>query len=133
YVIPDHHYLESWGDAEPKSGFVSLMQPTINPLFKTRQWQDSLLKWSGAATDYHTFFKNYWIGKAGNELAVDKALQDGLINNGSFSAVSASPILNNPTAPADTARASMANSAGNQPPNGVASGSVASAISAING
>ncbi|HYK47539.1 MAG TPA: 4Fe-4S dicluster domain-containing protein, partial [Parafilimonas sp.] len=146
YVIPDHHYLESWGDAEPKSGFVSLMQPTINPLFKTRQWQDSLLKWSGAATDYHTFFKTYWVGKAGNELAFDKALQDGVVNNGSFSAVSASPVINNPTGPSDTARASVANSPGNQPPNGVpatvpnaspangvATGSVASAISAING
>ena len=81
FVIPDNHYLESWGDAEPKSGFVSLMQPTINPLFKTRQWQDSLLKWSGATDDYHTFFKNYWVGKLGKETAFDKALQDGVINN----------------------------------------------------
>ncbi|MBV9962863.1 MAG: 4Fe-4S dicluster domain-containing protein, partial [Parafilimonas sp.] len=81
YVIPDHHYLESWGDAEPKSGFVSLMQPTINPLFKTRQWQDSLLKWAAAGTDYHTFFKNYWIGKLGNEIAFDEALQNGIISN----------------------------------------------------
>lgn len=81
YVIPDHHYLESWGDAEPKSGFVSLMQPTINPLFKTRQWQDSLLKWSGGGTDYHTFLKNYWVGKLGNETAFDRAVQDGIISN----------------------------------------------------
>lgn len=79
YVIPDHHYLESWGDAEPKSGFVSLMQPTINPLFKTRQWQDTLLKWVGAVADYHTYFKNYWLGKLGNEIAYIKALQAGVI------------------------------------------------------
>ncbi len=81
YVIPDHHFLESWGDAEPISGFVSLMQPTINPLFKTRQWQDSLIKWSGTGADYQTFFKSYWVGKLGNETAFDKALQDGVINN----------------------------------------------------
>jgi molybdopterin-containing oxidoreductase family iron-sulfur binding subunit len=87
YVIPDHHFLESWGDAEPKSGFISLMQPTINPLFKTRQWQDSLAKWSGASTDYQTLFKNYWIGKLGNATAFDKALQDGVINNFSSSGV----------------------------------------------
>lgn len=82
YVIPDHHYLESWGDAEPKTGFVSLIQPTINPLFKTRQWQDSLLKWSGAANDYLAFYKQYWIGRLGSESNWDKALQDGVIKGG---------------------------------------------------
>ncbi len=82
YIIPDHHYLESWGDAEPKSGYYSLMQPAIYPLFKTRQWQDSLLKWSGAATDYLGFVKQYWMGKLGSEMAWDKALQDGVINPG---------------------------------------------------
>lgn len=99
YVIPDHHYLESWGDAEPKSGFVSLMQPTINPLFKTRQWQDTLLKWVGAASDYHTYFKNYWLGKLGNETAFDKALQAGIVNNASTRTSIASSIADTLTAP----------------------------------
>lgn len=80
YVIPDHHFLESWGDAEPKSGYFSLMQPTIHPLFKTRQWQDNLLKWSGTTTDYLAYVKNFWLTKLGNEMAWDKALQDGVIN-----------------------------------------------------
>ena len=85
YIIPDNNYLESWGDAEPKIGFVSLLQPTIAPLFKTRQWQDSLLKWSGSATDYLTFLKQYWVGNLGSEAHWDKALEDGLINGGSSS------------------------------------------------
>jgi molybdopterin-containing oxidoreductase family iron-sulfur binding subunit len=59
YVIPDHHFLESWGDAEAKTGHFSFIQPTIYPLFKTRQWQDSLLKWSGATTDYLGFLKSF--------------------------------------------------------------------------
>lgn len=80
YVIPDHHFLESWGDAEPKSGYFSLMQPTINPLFKTRQWQDNLLAWSGAAMNYATYVKNYWSTKFGSETAWDKTLQDGVVN-----------------------------------------------------
>ena len=80
YVIPDHHFLESWGDAEPKSGYYSLIQPTINPLFKTRQWQDSLLKWSGSTSDYLGYVKNYWVTKLGSEVVWDKALQDGVIN-----------------------------------------------------
>jgi anaerobic selenocysteine-containing dehydrogenase len=80
YIIPDSHFLESWGDAEPKTGYFSLIQPTIHPLFKTRQWQDSLLKWSGAATDYLAALKTYWATKLGGEAGWDKALQDGVIN-----------------------------------------------------
>ena len=78
YVIPTHHYLESWGDAEVKTGHFSFLQPTINPLFKTRQWQDSLLKWSAATTDYVTFLKTFWATKLTGENAWDKVLQDGV-------------------------------------------------------
>ncbi len=81
FAVPDHNYLESWGDAEPKSGHFSFIQPTIYPLFKTRQWQDSLLKWSGNANDYLAFLKNYWGAKVGGESGWDKVLQDGVINS----------------------------------------------------
>lgn len=77
YVIPSHHYLESWGDAEPRTGYVSFIQPTIAPLFKTRAYQTSLLKWSGNNTDYETYFLNYWRGNFGSQAALDKALQLG--------------------------------------------------------
>ncbi|NCT93256.1 MAG: TAT-variant-translocated molybdopterin oxidoreductase [Chitinophagaceae bacterium] len=82
YVVPDHHYLESWGDAEPQTGHFSFIQPTIYPLFKTRQWQDSLLKWSGAANDYLAFLKDFWAAKLGGQAGWDKALQDGVISLG---------------------------------------------------
>ena len=81
YVIPSHHFLESWGDAEPKSGYTSFIQPTIHPLFKTRAFQTSLLKWSGNNTDYETYFKNYWETKLGSKTAFDAALQKGLIES----------------------------------------------------
>ncbi|MCP4521264.1 MAG: TAT-variant-translocated molybdopterin oxidoreductase [Cytophagales bacterium] len=61
FACPDNHYLESWGDAEPKPGSYSLQQPTITPIFKTRSAQESLLKWTGSATtDYYAFVKQYW-------------------------------------------------------------------------
>ena len=86
YVIPAHHWLESWGDAEPKSGYISIIQPTINPLFKTRAFQTSLLKWSGnaVAADYETYFKNYWTTKLGGADNYDKALQDGVVEPASM-------------------------------------------------
>ncbi|NBV11498.1 MAG: [Fe-S]-binding protein, partial [Chitinophagia bacterium] len=80
YVIPDHHYLESWGDAEPVTGHISFIQPTIAPLFKTRAFQDSLLKWSGNTTEYINYVKNFWSTKLGSENAWNKALQAGVIN-----------------------------------------------------
>ncbi len=79
FVVPDHHYLESWGDAEPKPGYYSLMQPGISPLFKTRAFQDSLLSWAGASTTYGDYWKQYWTSKLGGQDKFDKALQDGVI------------------------------------------------------
>ena len=78
YVLPASHYLESWGDAEVKPGYFTMMQPTINPLFKTRQLQDTLLKWSGNTTTYHDYFKNYWVSKLGGEEGYEKALMNGV-------------------------------------------------------
>jgi len=79
FQIADHHFLESWGDAEPKSGYLSFIQPTISPLFKTRAFQTSLLKWSGENTSYGEYFKQYWLTKFGSQAAWDKALQDGVV------------------------------------------------------
>jgi molybdopterin-containing oxidoreductase family iron-sulfur binding subunit len=78
YVIPTHHFLESWGDAECAPGCTSFIQPTIYPLFKTRPYQTSLLLWSGVNTTYEDYFKTYWTGKLGGDQAFDKALQDGI-------------------------------------------------------
>lgn len=96
YTLPASNYLESWGDAEPKPGYIGLMQPTINPLFETRQLQDSLLKLAGNATAYDVYFRNYWTTKLGTADAYNKALQDGVIE---------------PPSPATTAPAAF-NSAG---------------------
>ncbi len=79
YIVPSHHFLESWGDAEPKTGYISMMQPTIAPLFRTRQFQDSLLKWTGNPVTYEVYTKTYWTGKLGGENNYMKALQDGVI------------------------------------------------------
>jgi molybdopterin-containing oxidoreductase family iron-sulfur binding subunit len=48
YVTPTHNFLESWGDVEPKRGLFSLIQPTISPLFKTRQTEETLLRWAAS-------------------------------------------------------------------------------------
>ena len=80
YVISSLHYLESWGDAEPKTNHFYLLQPTISPLFKARSFTESLLKWSGVQTTTHEdYVKQYWVGKLGSEELYLKALQEGVV------------------------------------------------------
>ncbi len=59
-VCPDHHFLESWGDAEPVAGMLSLCQPIISPLFDTRAAAESLLRWLGEPSDPYGFLRDYW-------------------------------------------------------------------------
>ncbi|MEQ8423657.1 MAG: molybdopterin oxidoreductase, partial [Cyclobacteriaceae bacterium] len=95
FKTPDHHYLESWNDFEPKANSLSLSQPAITPIFPTRQAQESLLKWAGEETDYFTFVKNNWnnwyYGQAGGGASFqtfwDKCLYDGVLELGGGSEV----------------------------------------------
>ncbi len=42
-LLPDHTSMESWGDASPRPGIRSLVQPTLRPLFDTQALGDTLL------------------------------------------------------------------------------------------
>ena len=42
-ILPDHHFLESWGDYSPRSGVVNLIQPAAAPLLHSRAMGDVLL------------------------------------------------------------------------------------------
>ncbi len=79
YIVPDHNFLEAWGDAEPKPGYYSLQQPGIAPLHKTRAFGDSLMIWAGATQTYGDLWKNYWMTKLGGQEGFDKALQAGVV------------------------------------------------------
>ena len=90
YIAPTSHYLESWNDAEPIHGQFNLSQPTISPIFRTRQSQSSLLKWSGSSPDYFAFLKDQWHNKRyASSLALtfdhffDKCLHDGVFDGSS--------------------------------------------------
>jgi Fe-S-cluster-containing dehydrogenase component len=43
-VLPDHHWLESFGDLEVRKGVVVLQQPAMTPLYDTRSASDVLLQ-----------------------------------------------------------------------------------------
>ena len=44
-IAPDDHALEKWGDSEYIDNVYAIQQPTIRPLYDTRSFEDSLLKW----------------------------------------------------------------------------------------
>ena len=91
YIAPDHHYLESWNDAEPKKNFYSLSQPAITPIFKSRQAQETFMVWAGEKNvDYFTYVKENWrnwfYAKSGSVMDFqswwDKCLYDGVYEPG---------------------------------------------------
>ena len=85
YLAPQTHFLESWGDAEPKRGQFSVIQPTISPLHENRQFIESLLVWAGSETvTAYDYVKSIWSSTALEEAldkstAWDNALHDGFV------------------------------------------------------
>ena len=83
--IPESHYLEAWGDARAYDGTVSIVQPLIEPLYRSKSAQEFLAAFSSTpeATGYD-LVKNYWKTQmtGGNfDQAWRKALNDGIVPN----------------------------------------------------
>lgn len=77
YIAATPHYLESWGDVQLTKKNFSLMQPTIRPLFDTRQFQDTLLKWTGSEMNYRDYIKEAWSSNLSGR-GWNQALHDGV-------------------------------------------------------
>ncbi|HJW29832.1 MAG TPA: molybdopterin-dependent oxidoreductase, partial [Saprospiraceae bacterium] len=85
-VAPANHYLESWGDAEAIRGQISMIQPTISPLFDTRQRPVNLMKWMGgqeallaAEQPYYEYLKARWSSALGGSVTNwNQLLSDGV-------------------------------------------------------
>ena len=78
YIAAAPHYLESWGDVEIKRGHFALMQPTIRPLFDTKQFQESLLKWTSNDVTLNDYIKTTWKETILNGSSFNQALHDGV-------------------------------------------------------
>ena len=82
YIATASNYLENWGDASPRTGYYSLMQPTISRIFDTRQAEQSLLSWSGNASNYHDYLKDNWKANILGNGSWERALHDGVYEAG---------------------------------------------------
>ena len=84
-VIPATHWLESWGDITPETGAYSLMQPTIQKIYTSRQVEESLLVWingrNSPANNYYNYLKTNAVLLNGG-LSFNKNLYNGFAGGG---------------------------------------------------
>lgn len=84
-VIPFAHWLESWGDITPETGAYSLMQPTIQKIYTSRQVEESLLVWingkNNPANNYYNYLKANALTLNGG-LSFNKNLYNGFTAGG---------------------------------------------------
>lgn len=59
YVLPIHNQLESWNDFKTRTGFYSMQQPIIAPLYNTRQKEAILLNWKDPKDYNETIYRDY--------------------------------------------------------------------------
>jgi len=85
-IAPNHYYLESWGDANPLEGYYIIVQPTINPVYNSRQAEQSLLIWSdNTVKDYYQYVRNTWdksllaLGGLSGQKGWETLLQTGFV------------------------------------------------------
>lgn len=82
-LAPIPHWLESWGDISPVTNVHTLIQPTIQCIFNTRQFQDSLMIWSGIKEkNYYEYLKKTWeknIIPKSNVFSFNEALFHGVV------------------------------------------------------
>ena len=81
-AAPAPHYLESWGDVEITKGTYSLTQPTIRPIFNTKQFQDVLLSLNGVSGNFYDYLKVNSAGIIAGS-SWNKVLHDGIFVIGS--------------------------------------------------
>jgi molybdopterin-containing oxidoreductase family iron-sulfur binding subunit len=88
-AIPAPHYLESWNDLMLTKGTYSLTQPTIRPLFSSKQFQEGLLSWNGNSADYYDYLRANAAGFT-NGASWNQTVHDGIAVGASASAAGGS-------------------------------------------
>jgi molybdopterin-containing oxidoreductase family iron-sulfur binding subunit len=81
-VLPSNHFLESWGDFLPKKKYYTLSQPTISPLFDSKQFEDVLLYLTGKDYAYSDYLKEFFTAHVEPKVAGltwNKAVQNGVV------------------------------------------------------
>ena len=71
FVLPNHHSMETWGDMEAQKGVYAIQQPTLEPLYDTRSFEQNLLNWialfrkKDKAEDWYSYLRRQWQRREG--------------------------------------------------------------------
>ena len=77
FIAPTSHYLEAWNDYHPKSGYYNIAQPTIRPLFLTKDFQQILLDLAEVPMTHVDYIKDYWQNNILIDSDWNRVLHDG--------------------------------------------------------
>jgi molybdopterin-containing oxidoreductase family iron-sulfur binding subunit len=108
-ILPDHHSLEQWGDAEPIRGTLSLQQPAMDPVFDSLATSDVLVRVAKAdptlAAKYpQPDYRTWLIARIpGGDEGMAAALPTGIVAGSSLARTAARPALPAVTAAPDIA------------------------------
>ena len=84
-ILPDHHFLESWGDFSPRAGVVSIQQPAMQPVFDSKATGDVLLSTAqnidGMASEfehsnYFDWLHAYWDSEIRTQVATEQSWEE---------------------------------------------------------
>ncbi len=104
-LLPNHHALERWDDARPRAGVYGLMQPVMEPVFRTMHTGDVLLqvakKVGGPlarfdAPSYEAHLKGRWqalAAESGGGAPPDQFWRDALGRGGVYRPRPAAPAV----------------------------------------
>ena len=93
-LLPNHHALERWDDVAPRAGVRALVQPVMEPVFKTRATGDVLLAVAKAvggplatfnAASFEAHLRTTWGG-------TDDAWRESLRRGGTYTEVVSTPV-----------------------------------------
>jgi len=93
FVLPANHFLESWGDAEYRTGHFALSQPVIQPLYNSRSLESSMLTWMGASnTDAYACIRGNWENTILNGASWNQVLHDGVYSTDKTAPISSTSL-----------------------------------------
>ncbi|HHM24426.1 MAG TPA: 4Fe-4S dicluster domain-containing protein [Bacteroidetes bacterium] len=83
-ILPLSHALESWGDAQPRRGVLSAIQPVMKPIYDTRPEGDILLRFiqlavgAAPAASFQEYVSRAWRKKYSTR-QIDQLLTGGVL------------------------------------------------------
>ncbi|OIP34611.1 MAG: hypothetical protein AUK27_07070 [Deltaproteobacteria bacterium CG2_30_66_27] len=103
HICPEHHFLESWSDAEPVAGILTITQPAIRPLGGTRSLMESISVWMGTPKADYDLLREAWRSSVFTRQTLERSHQafwDKTVHDG-YAMVGAAPVGTRPFSAGD--------------------------------